>query len=346
MTRRIVINQFKFRIIMKNITVSVVVPIYNVEKYLPQCLDSLLSQTLTNMEFILVNDGSADNSQKIIDEYAKKDPRIVAITQKNQGYGKAVNNGLSYAQGEYVAILESDDWVEPTMYEKLYCAASVNSAEISRCGFFIYNSLVKSSDQNIVWDEVQELFTLPNGIINPLDNKRVFMFHSALWTYIYKRDFIKEIKLNETSRSYQDYPFIFEVLAKTKRMIIVKECLHHYRMEQGQGSSSMTKSTRSMQMFDMTEYALKRLIATGTLSKIRKEFIQHSVLANQYFYNQTPDLYQHIYAEKLKKFFKEFDLCLFEGLPKDSIDWLEKIGVIKEKKINIIKKLFLFINKE
>lgn len=97
--------------------ISVVVPIYGVEKYLKQCVDSILNQTFKNMEVILVDDGSRDRCPQMVDEYAAQDARVVAIHQPNGGYGKAVNAGIARARGKYIGIIESDDWIAPDMYE-------------------------------------------------------------------------------------------------------------------------------------------------------------------------------------------------------------------------------------
>lgn len=120
------------------VCVSVLVPIYNVEKYLSQCLDSLCAQTLKNIEFICINDGSTDNSGNILEKYAKNDSRFKIITKPNSGYGDSMNVGLEAATGEYIGIVESDDFAEPNMFEKLYKAAKNNNLDIvkSNC-FFI-----------------------------------------------------------------------------------------------------------------------------------------------------------------------------------------------------------------
>ena len=99
--------------------VSIVVPIYNVEKYLKECVDSILNQTLEDIEVILVDDGSPDNCGKIVDEYARKDSRIIPVHQKNSGYSAAVNKGIDLATGEYIGIIESDNWIETDMYARL-----------------------------------------------------------------------------------------------------------------------------------------------------------------------------------------------------------------------------------
>ena len=110
--------------------ISIVMPTYNVEKYFRQCLDSIINQTLFDIEIIPVDDGSPDNCGAIMDEYAAKDSRIKPIHQKNGGYGKAVNAGINIATGEYIGILESDDFTKTTMLEDLYNIAEKNSAEV------------------------------------------------------------------------------------------------------------------------------------------------------------------------------------------------------------------------
>ena len=102
------------------IKVSVIVPVYNVEKYLKKCIDSIIKQTLTDMEIICVDDGSTDSCPEILDEYANLDHRIKVIHKTNAGYGHAVNTGFAYAKGEYIGIVESDDYILPEMYETLY----------------------------------------------------------------------------------------------------------------------------------------------------------------------------------------------------------------------------------
>ena len=99
---------------------SVLVPIYNVEQYLPQCLDSLCAQTLKSLEIICINDGSTDASGAILDEYSKNNPNIIVINKKNSGYGDSMNCGLRKAVGEYIGIVESDDFIDPDAFEKLY----------------------------------------------------------------------------------------------------------------------------------------------------------------------------------------------------------------------------------
>lgn len=137
-----------------DIAVSILVPIYNVEKYLEKCLDSLISQTLRNIEIICINDGSTDNSFSIIKNYAARDNRIIIINKKNTGYGDSMNQGLSKAKGEYIGIVESDDFVDKKMYEDLYNIALKYCADIVKSSFYeywetpekkVYSNLFKSN---------------------------------------------------------------------------------------------------------------------------------------------------------------------------------------------------------
>ena len=120
--------------------VSVIIPIYNTEKFLPLCINSVLNQTLTDIEVLLVNDGSTDGSGKICDEYACKDQRIQVIHTLNQGVSHARNQGLETAKGEYIAFMDSDDWIETDMIATLYQLIRTNEAGLATCGYIIEHS--------------------------------------------------------------------------------------------------------------------------------------------------------------------------------------------------------------
>ena len=116
--------------------VSIILPIYNVQEYLRECLDSVCSQSLADIEIICVNDGSTDSSLDIINEYAAKDKRIVVLSGPNGGYGKAMNKGLDCATGEYIGIVEPDDYVIPEMFDELYEIASKNDLDFVKADFY------------------------------------------------------------------------------------------------------------------------------------------------------------------------------------------------------------------
>jgi glycosyltransferase involved in cell wall biosynthesis len=282
--------------------VSIVVPIYGVEKYLNQCVDSILAQTLKDIEIILVDDGSKDRCPQIVDEYAKKDQRIVAIHQPNGGYGRAVNHGIEVAKGEYIGIIESDDWIEPTMYEKMYQSAKENDTDITKCEFYHYNSLLPKDEQNVKWkcDPYQNLDNAPEGCFSIDQYPLLLSFHASIWANIYKADFIKVQKVIESrSASYQDFPFMIEVMCRAKRISVVKEPLVHYRMENGQDSSTVRRDERLILMPIQCSEGKKILKKYQKYEQLKEEFYFHSYLACIGFY-------YNIYLKFKKKYFNEF----------------------------------------
>ena len=213
-----------------NPKVSVVVPIYGVEKYLRQCVDSILSQTLKEIEVILVDDGSPDGCAKIVDEYAAKDSRVVAVHQENGGYGRAVNHGIELAKGEYIGIVEPDDWIEPEMYEVLYSKAVCDSLDVIKSNFIPHN--------------------IANRFLRPLPNKWAeapsedkvltvdeaavfFYYHPSIWTCIYKRSFIEfnKIRMVESKGAgWQDNPFQIQTLCLANRIGFTRQAFYNYRV--------------------------------------------------------------------------------------------------------------------
>ena len=123
-----------------DIKVSVIVPCYNVEKYVRECIQSICNQTLKEIEIICINDGSKDNTLSIINEFKKKDKRIKVINKENTGYGHSVNLGIDIACGKYIGIVESDDFIEPNMYSEMYEISEFYNLEVCRCCYYEYHS--------------------------------------------------------------------------------------------------------------------------------------------------------------------------------------------------------------
>ena len=229
------------------VKVSVVVPVYNTEKYLRQCLDSLLAQTLKEIEVICVNDGSNDKSLDIINEYVNSDERFKLIDKENSGYGDSMNKGFEKAVGEYIGILESDDFIEPTMLERLYTNATKDDLDVCKCGFFYYYSEPK--EQKTECCMPKKLVKLgPFCPVSDIKSEKellsLFKIKPTIWSAIYKRDFIKENEICFTKTpgaSFQDTAFNFKVWAVAKRVGLIKDCLINYRQD-NEGSSVNSKS--------------------------------------------------------------------------------------------------------
>ena len=217
------------------VKVSVLVPIYNVEQFLPECLDSLVNQTLKEIEIICINDGSKDGSLSIIKKYAKNDKRILIIDKKNSGYGDSMNQGLKKATGEYIGIVESDDFIDLDAFEKLYKIAKHENVEVVKSNFYEYFGDTKTDKA------VSNLFPVSEvgRVIDPREEHQIFYQPPCIWAAIYKRDFLEgnEIRFLPTpGASYQDTGFNFKVWAMARRVYFVKRAFLHYRQDNSNSS--------------------------------------------------------------------------------------------------------------
>lgn len=214
--------------------ISVLLPIYNAEKFLSKSLGEVLNQTLKDIEFICINDGSTDSSLKMIKDYAEKDERIVVIDKDNHGYGESMNQGLNVAKGKYIAILEPDDFVDNTMYETLYDLAEKYNADVVKSNYYEY----ETKTDNNTYLEVLE--GLPyETLINAHLNKSIIHMRPCIWSAIYKREFLEKnhIRFNETpGASYQDTAFAFKVWVSAERVIFTKDAFLHYRIDNDNSS--------------------------------------------------------------------------------------------------------------
>lgn len=217
--------------------VSVLTPIYNVSGYLAQCIESLKAQTLTDIEFICINDGSTDNSLEILRELAANDSRFTIVTKPNSGYGASMNIGLDLARGEYIGVLESDDWASPRMFEDLYALAADNDADIVRSNRF------DLTDESDTYNEL--LAGLPYGqVFRPVDVPGIFEPAPCIWAQIYRKGFLEDnsIRFLETpGASFQDTGFVYKSYIAADRMILTQEAYLHYRMD-NMGSSVKSDS--------------------------------------------------------------------------------------------------------
>lgn len=234
--------------------ISVIVPVYNVEKYLGKCLGTLANQTLEDIEIIVVNDGTKDNSQKIIDKYCKKYPKIFkCVVKENGGQGSARNLGLALATGEYIAYVDSDDYVEKNMFELLYETAIKNDSDIVICGNHVVNEKYE-----IIKDEIYK----NEKLIFSVDSSPNVLFDKmAVWNKIYKTDFLKGLKLEFRSKKwYEDFDFSVIALINAKKISVVEEPLYYYVLRNGSTmiNSNIDRNIEITEAFDnILQYAKK-----------------------------------------------------------------------------------------
>lgn len=248
--------------------VSIIVPIYNVEKYLDRCVQSLINQTLRDIEIILVDDESPDNCPKMCDEYAKKDNRIKVIHKKNGGLGFARNSGLKVATGEYVAFVDSDDFVDTRMYEILIDVASEKRADIVYCGFYEYkNEQEKSLRQEVVNAktykdiECQEVL---HGMLSPCDAKgRITKYEMSVWHGIYRRDIFLDYSVSFCSERQfisEDIIFHIDFIRHCKSIAFIPAAYYYYCLNE----TSLSKKYRAdrLNMVDtLCNEVFRRVIA-------------------------------------------------------------------------------------
>lgn len=211
--------------------VSVVIPVYNVERYLKECMNSVIHQTLTNIEIICVNDGSTDRSLQILEDYARHDSRIKVISKPNSGYGNTMNVGIDHATGTYIGIVESDDYIEKNMFERLYNAACKYHAEVVKSDHYSFATQKGKKQRKYQEACPQEYY---KQILNADTFPEIFDFAMMNWSGIYRRDFIEtnHIRHNETpGASFQDNGFWFQITTLAKRIVFLPEAFYYYRQD-------------------------------------------------------------------------------------------------------------------
>ena len=260
--------------------VSILVPTYNVAPYLRQCMDSVIRQTLTDIEIICVNDGSLE----ILNEYAEKDNRITVVNQENGGYGKAMNVATAHASGDYIGIVEPDDFIAENMYEVLYDAACKHDLDFVKADFFRFVH-GESDDPNDIVFTLEHLTTDKsryNIVFNPREALDSLNFVMNTWSGIYKRSFIREYNIvyNETpGASFQDNGFYFQTFAFAKKAMILDIPLYRNRRDRVESSVKSTQKVWAMNI----EYDF-----------IRNQLIQHEDIwtnIKSYYWKKKWDMY-------------------------------------------------------
>ena len=220
------IHLFQIKSLFDIPKISIIVPIYNVNKYLRQCLNSIVNQTLKNIEIICINDGSTDNSLEIIMEYML-DNRIIIINKSNSGYGNSMNQGIDFVSGKYIGIVESDDFVDIKMFEFLYNFTENGNIDMVRSDYFTYFNEYEINP--VKFNIIKSIY---NKTFNPIEFPNIFLININIWAEIYKKDLIIKNKirfLSTPGASYQDTSFFFKTLFKSKKIFYLNKPFYYYR---------------------------------------------------------------------------------------------------------------------
>lgn len=288
--------------------VSIIVPVYNVEQYLRQCLDSVVAQTYTDREIIIVNDGSTDSSLEICKEYVAKYPEIILLEQENAGAAASRQAGLEIASGDYIGFVDSDDWLEPNMYEKMMAAAENTGAEIVFCNVYRNESKKEAPYlEDGFYDRERMEKEIFSRLLASFDkDKQENSIRWCNWLRIYKKTLIDEYKIMfvRRFRRCQDLPFTFECTIHAKSYYYLgSEYLYHNRMNYESLSKGYTKNMWGL---------IKPLV--------------------EYLWNVVDDYedYDFVSQMKLRAALFSFECADNEIKPNNTKSYKDKIATIKE----------------
>lgn len=315
---RVVIHEMiNFDRIPENpIKVSIVVPVCNVEEYLRECLDSCINQTLRDIEIICVNDGSTDSSLDILREYAEKDERVKVVDKDNAGYGHTMNLGMDLAQGEYIGIVESDDFVELNMYEELYNIAFSENLDIIKSDFCRFTHDNKGNilkDLNRVAARVSELY---NTVTSAAEDQRVFHLVMQTWSGIYRKEFLDghNIRHNETpGASYQDNGFWFQTFMYAKRVYFYNKPFYMNRRDNP--NSSVHNKGKVYCMNEEYRFIKELMLKDPDLYERYKFEYSRKKFANYLF------TYRRIGDEFKQEYLNSLQAELLEAIENDELCW-------------------------
>lgn len=245
---------------MEKDLISVIVPVYKVEKYLEKCIESIIKQTYTNLQIILVDDGSPDNCGKICDEYAKKDSRIEVIHKINGGLSDARNVGINRANGRYIGFVDSDDYIKEDMYEKLINLIKEYDADISICNLYDVidgNECIRNKENGI--REYSRIDILKEILLD----KNI---QSYAWNKLYKKELFDEIKY-PIGKKYEDIGTTFYLFEKCNKIVVTSEPEYYYLKRADSLVNNVTEST----ILDYTEIIIQRyLYIKQNIKELRK----------------------------------------------------------------------------
>lgn len=245
--------------------VSIIVPIYNVSKYLDKCVESILNQNYKNIELILVDDGSTDGSEKKCDDWAKKDSRVVVIHKENGGSADSRNVGMEAAKGEYIGFVDSDDWIAPEMYEKLIEVIQERNLDMSVCFFKAV------SDENYVFNNTEYPITEYTGrdFANLIIAEKKPRISYAIWKCLYRRKVIKDIKFYKGVHYNEDAVFLIESLWNAKKMAFIDAPMYYYRVHESSISNIDISEKRINDIIFKCQWLIDFYMKNGNKNEIK-----------------------------------------------------------------------------
>jgi len=325
-----------------SVKVSIIMPLCDVELYLRQSVESVLRQTLKEIELICIDDGSKDFSLTAAKEYAKKDSRIKIISlDKTYGQAYARNRGIDAAQGKYIGFVDGDDWIVENMFEKLYEEAEKNNTDVTCCTAALFNEILQTYDYA---DEYYNLYMIPSSFDNRVftheDTKELLIgkINIALWNKLYRRDFLNENNIRFPEYFiYEDMPFFYDIWFKAKRISLIRDLGYFYRVNR-LGSTMSDIGDKILDRIPMIELTYEKFRQLEYFDEIKLQLTSWIIDDLFHRYTLVEPRYRKEFFFLMQKMFRCLDL---KGI---DIEDLSKAYCYKEFS-NILKMSYEEMNK-
>lgn len=296
----------------KNVKVSIIMPLFNLELHVAIAIKSVLNQTLKEIELICIDDGSTDYTLNIVKEYAQKDKRIKIINYKDtKGQAYARNRGIEIAKGKYIGFVDGDDWVETSMFEKLYNAAEKNRTDITFCASALYDEQTGKT----IWDNNYYNLCLiskefDNRVFTHEETKNLLLgsLNVALWNKIYRKDFLKKNKIKFPEYYiYEDMPFFYETWFKAKRICLIRDCCYYYRINRRTSTMSRLEN-KVLDRVDMVSLTYELFKQLPYFEEMKTQVVIWIIEDIFHRFTLIEGRYRKEFFFLMKKLFKNLDL--------------------------------------
>lgn len=310
---------------MFKIKVSVIVPVFNVEKYLEQCLNSLVNQTLKDIEIICINDGSTDNSYEILKKFKKKDKRIKIFSFKeNKGQGVCRNKGIELSTGEYISFVDSDDWVELDFLEKTYHNAISNNSDIVLCNAIEEYSNYQKERIYFQNNEINSNMTTFNY---KFKKNRLLNYFLTIWAKLHKTQFLKDNSIKFPDIIFEDAVFHVESFLKAEKISYCNNIFYHYRRNNEKSTMANINKKKTFDVFPMVKYIEKVLVDNGAYDEFKVEFSRFKINQFKEKFSELTEVFKEEYYHKLRIEFKKnpIEEVLLKNIPSNLVEFYNRI---------------------
>ena len=328
---------------VKEVKISIIIPVHNTEKYLPKCLESIISQTYKNLEIICINDGSTDHSADILEFYTHKDNRIKVISQEASGPSAARNRGLEIATGKYISFVDSDDYVSWNAYEILSLVVEKENLDL-----VIFGGNSFPEDKKISW--VDEILNTKYKLYNEKNGFEILFYEKSsrpfLWLHFIKRSILESpnaIRFDESMMLGEDQLFQFEYLPRIKKAMVIEDKIYNYRIARG-GSLMQLYSARKIQKIETHLVLVQKIVDSwkkmGFYEEAKDKLLTWIVNFLYYSIVDLPIMYKQIYAVKILEMIEKSGIGIWllaeyeQGLYKKLQEWeMTQVDECKEIKM-------------